>query len=295
LGIDDKLRSKNGPTVRYFLTDHLGSTEALADASGTIVSSTSYDSFGNAASNIATTYRYTGREYDVDTGLYYYRNRWYDPEVGRFISEDPIGFASGDINLYGYVGNNPLSFIDPFGFWRCFPSDPPGGDPPSGWWDVVQGALDAAGLTPGVGLPADLLNAGISYARGNYADAALSMAAAVPIGGTVAGAGKLASRAGKVLRGAANPKVRAAIERGKKAHDEFKKKVDAKKSQGWDSNPHIKDPDTGRYVIPDALTPSKRPVELKPNTPSGRRQGRKQLRKYERVTGKKGRVVYYDP
>jgi len=46
LGIDDKLRSKNGTTVRYFLTDHLGSTVALADTSGTIVSSTSYDSFG---------------------------------------------------------------------------------------------------------------------------------------------------------------------------------------------------------------------------------------------------------
>ena len=98
---------------------------------GGIVSSTSYDSFGNAtssqatasaasstgnaASNIATTYRYTGREYDADTGLYYYRNRWYDPETGRFISEDPIGFAGGDVNLYRYVWNNPYSFRDPYG------------------------------------------------------------------------------------------------------------------------------------------------------------------------------------
>ena len=47
--------------------------------------------------------------------MYYYRNRWYDPEIGRFISEDPIGFAGGDINLYGYVGNNPQNFIDPYG------------------------------------------------------------------------------------------------------------------------------------------------------------------------------------
>ena len=131
------------------MTDHLGSTVALADANGAITSSTSYDSFGNAApkqaagsaasstgkaasgagsaasstgnaaSNIATTYRYTGREYDEDTGLYYYRNRWYDPEVGRFISEDPIGFAGGDINLYGYVGNNPQNFVDPFGYSAC--------------------------------------------------------------------------------------------------------------------------------------------------------------------------------
>ena len=154
LGIDDKLRSKKGNVVRYFITDHLGSTEALTDASGAIISSTTYDSFGNATPkqaigsaasgtgsaipkqaagsaasstgsaasgagkatpNIATSYRYTGREYDSDTGLYYYRNRWYDPEIGRFISEDPIGFAGGDINLYSYVGNNPQNFVDPFG------------------------------------------------------------------------------------------------------------------------------------------------------------------------------------
>ena len=135
LGIDDKLRSKNGTTVRYFLTDHLGSTVALTNSSGAITSSTTYDSFGNAipkqaagsaasgagnaAPNIATSYRYTGREYDSDTGLYYYRNRWYDPETGRFISEDPIGFAGGDINLYGYVGNNPQNFIDPYGNYAC--------------------------------------------------------------------------------------------------------------------------------------------------------------------------------
>ena len=131
MGIDDKLSSKKGNVVRYFITDHLGSTEALTDSSGAIVSSTSYDSFGNAAPkqaagsaasgtgnatpSIATSYRYTGREYDADTGLYYYRNRWYDPEIGLFISEDPIGFAGGDVNLYRYVGNNPQNFIDPYG------------------------------------------------------------------------------------------------------------------------------------------------------------------------------------
>ena len=169
------------------MTDHLGSTEALADSSGAIVSSTTYDSFGNATSSIATSYQYTGIEYASDTGLYYYRNRWYDPEIGLFISEDPIGFAGGDTNLYGYVGNNPHGYIDPFGFRRCAPTDPP-----SGWWDVVQGALDVAGLAPVVGLPADLLNAGISAARGNYTDAALSLAAAVPVIGNAVGAGKAA-------------------------------------------------------------------------------------------------------
>jgi RHS repeat-associated protein len=60
-------------------------------------------------------YTYTGREYDPETGLYYYRARYYDPATGRFLQQDPIGFASGDVNLYGYVGNNPINFIDPSG------------------------------------------------------------------------------------------------------------------------------------------------------------------------------------
>lgn len=56
-----------------------------------------------------------GRERDDFTGLMYYRARWYSSELGRFITEDPIGFAGGDINLYAYVGNNPISHKDPTG------------------------------------------------------------------------------------------------------------------------------------------------------------------------------------
>ena len=64
---------------------------------------------------MATRYQFTGREYDPAIGLYYYRARMYDPTLGRFTSEDPIGFSGGDINLYGYVSNNPLNSIDPYG------------------------------------------------------------------------------------------------------------------------------------------------------------------------------------
>jgi len=101
--------------VKYFLADHLGSTNGLADASGNVVSFVAYDSFGNASGNLATRYQYTGREFDNFTGLHYYRARWYDGNLGRFISEDPIGFAGGDINLYGYVWNNPIKLVDPQG------------------------------------------------------------------------------------------------------------------------------------------------------------------------------------
>jgi RHS repeat-associated protein len=60
-------------------------------------------------------YGFTGREWDSETGLYFYRARYYDPQMGRFISKDPIGFAGGDVVLYGYVQNDPVNFIDPWG------------------------------------------------------------------------------------------------------------------------------------------------------------------------------------
>ncbi len=92
-GIDNKLRMQTGSDVKYFLTDHLGSTNGLADGSGNLAASTNYDSFGNATNtNFPTRYQFTGREFDNFTGLHYYRARFYDANLGRFISEDPIGF-----------------------------------------------------------------------------------------------------------------------------------------------------------------------------------------------------------
>jgi RHS repeat-associated protein len=118
LGIDNKLKLKTGGVSKYFLQDHLGSTTALTNSAGSIIESASYDSFGNSTNNLSTRYQFTGREFDADLGLQYSRARWYDATLGRFISEDPIGFAGGDVNLYGYVGNNPLRFVDPSGNQR---------------------------------------------------------------------------------------------------------------------------------------------------------------------------------
>jgi RHS repeat-associated protein len=123
-GIDNKLRQTSNAGTLYFLDDLLGSTRALTDSSGNVVESIDYDSFGNGASSL-TRYGYTGREWDADAGLYYYRARWYDPQMGRFISEDPIGLEGG-INLYAYVQNNPLSFRDPTGLLQD-PRVGPGG------------------------------------------------------------------------------------------------------------------------------------------------------------------------
>jgi len=102
------------------LLDHLGSTRALMDSSGSITASFSYDSFGNVTGGPSPSgYTYTGREFDADTGLIYYRARWYDPQQGRFVSMDPVGFSGGDVNLYAYVLNNPANFRDPTGTQRA--------------------------------------------------------------------------------------------------------------------------------------------------------------------------------
>lgn len=114
-GIDNKLRQTTGSTTSYFLADHLGSTNGLANSSGALTASNSYDSFGNSSNSVGTRYQFTGREFDNFTGLQYSRARFYDPNLGRFISEDPVGFEAGDVNLYGYVGNDPLNYYDPMG------------------------------------------------------------------------------------------------------------------------------------------------------------------------------------
>ncbi|MBK8812762.1 MAG: hypothetical protein IPN69_18805 [Acidobacteria bacterium] len=156
-GIDNKLRMQTGSDVRYFIADHLGSTTALTDSSGNVTSSAAYDSFGNATGNLATRYKFTGREYDDFTGLHYYRARWYDGNLGRFISEDPIGFAGGDVNLYGYVGNGPLTSTDPSGL-----IDPSVYQDPS----IYGGGTNRSNLTPSQF--ADWSDERIEYASAYY-------------------------------------------------------------------------------------------------------------------------------
>ena len=93
----------------------MGSTTGLTDSNGVVTESASYDSFGRTiSSNLTTRYQYTGREYDEYTGLMFYRARFYDPQIGRFISEDPIRFEGG-LDFYLYAENNPIRKKDPYG------------------------------------------------------------------------------------------------------------------------------------------------------------------------------------
>jgi RHS repeat-associated protein len=118
-GVDEFFQRTDAAGARSFLTDALGSTLALADSSGTPQTQYTFEPFGSTSvTGTATTnsFAYTGRELDM-TGLYFHRGRYYNPQFGRFISEDPIGLLGGT-NQYLYVGNSPTNGRDPFGlFW----------------------------------------------------------------------------------------------------------------------------------------------------------------------------------
>ncbi len=115
--IDEPLtRIEADGTIRHYVADALGSIIALTDDSGVVKTTYTYDPFGNVTVSGEASdnpFQYTGREND-GTGLYYYRARYYSPELQRMISEDPIGLAGG-INKYVYVDNRPTVFIDPTG------------------------------------------------------------------------------------------------------------------------------------------------------------------------------------
>src|SRR5207248_6178303 len=116
---DEYLMRTSAGTTEHFLSDALGSTLALADGIGAVQTEYSYEPFGTAMTvtgGSGNELGYTGREED-GTGLYYYRARYYHPDLQRFISEDPLEFAAGDTNLYVYVDNSPTDFVDPSGLY----------------------------------------------------------------------------------------------------------------------------------------------------------------------------------
>ncbi len=126
---------QNATTYCYHFNP-TGSTMALTGTDQTVVNSYYYDPFGqilNQQEGFTQPFKFVG-QYGVmaePDGLYYMRARYYDSAVGRFISEDPLGFGGGDVNLFAYAGNNPVMLIDPYGLWAL-------GDPLPQW--LVDGA-----------------------------------------------------------------------------------------------------------------------------------------------------------
>jgi RHS repeat-associated protein len=103
----------------WYLRDNIGSVRENVNASGTVLDSITYDSYGNilteSSSSNGDRFKFTSREWDSEIGQYYYRARYYGPAIGRFQSEDPSGFASAELNLYRFVQNSPPNLSDPLG------------------------------------------------------------------------------------------------------------------------------------------------------------------------------------
>ncbi|MFA5162477.1 MAG: RHS repeat-associated core domain-containing protein [Elusimicrobiales bacterium] len=147
-GTDEPLMLRKGASDYYLLADGLGSIIAIADQTGSIAERAQYQAYGRPVfrnevtgstsswSQTGSLYSYTAREWDAETGLFYYRARYYAPDIGRFIQKDPIGFNGGDTNLYAYVGNRPNRYIDPTGLVR--------------WGDLGNASLGAVSNAAGI-------------------------------------------------------------------------------------------------------------------------------------------------
>jgi len=127
--VDEPLAQLRSGTTSYYEADGLGSVTSLSSTGGALAQTYTFDSFGNTTNStgsLTNRFQYTGREFDSETNLYFYRSRYYDPKAGRFVSEDSIRFDGG-INFYNYVQGNPTTYRDPSGEipvygWWCGPN-----------------------------------------------------------------------------------------------------------------------------------------------------------------------------
>jgi RHS repeat-associated protein len=106
-----------GTTTDYYEADGLGSVTSITDSVGTVAETYKYDAYGNliaGSTAVSNQFRYTGREWDGDADLYYYRARYYQVGLGRFLNEDPARFFAG-VNFSEYANNNPTNYSDPSG------------------------------------------------------------------------------------------------------------------------------------------------------------------------------------
>jgi len=199
-------RTKNGVTTRYvygaglqyevssagaatyYHYDQTGNTAALTNQSGAIIDRIAYSPYG--------TIRYRQASFDTPflfggffgvmtdaNGLINMRARYYNPLTMRFINSDP---AMDGMNWYAYAAGNPINFADPTGFGA------------SRVLDAVQVGLTGLGFAPGIGIVADIVNSGVSFSRGDALGGGLSLAAAIPIIGDAAAAGRIVRSASQI-------------------------------------------------------------------------------------------------
>jgi RHS repeat-associated protein len=120
-GLDEPFAELRSGTTSYYEQDGINSISSLSNTTGGLINTYAYDSFGKLTTStgtLANPFQFTGREFDPETGLRYYRARYYDSSTGRFLTEDPA--ASNAENRYPYVGNNPIIRVDPSGLHSIY-------------------------------------------------------------------------------------------------------------------------------------------------------------------------------
>ena len=145
-GIDEPLAIASAGGTYYYHADGLGSITSLTDGSGQLAASYVYDSFGKLTTStgtVANPFQFTGREFDSETGLYYYRARYYDPSVGRFLSEDPCRSEVG-VSAFGYVDSNPVNYLDWDGCRRKRKKHEPPTNPTPQQMKMLKDGMDTA-------------------------------------------------------------------------------------------------------------------------------------------------------
>ena len=164
-GVDEMLARVSGSSTVYYTGDALNSTATLTDASGNVVERYRYTAFGQPtiydssfnilpSSLVNNRFAFQGREWFAELNLTDHRNRYYSPELNRWVNRDPIGELGG-LNLYGYVGNDPINFVDPLGLdyyviyipaYSGFPHQVVVGDNGSGGSYVIEYGPASGGL-----------------------------------------------------------------------------------------------------------------------------------------------------
>jgi RHS repeat-associated protein len=112
--------------VAWYLSDREGSVRDIMDSSGVVQDHIDYNGYGNATHttiSFADSHGYAGGQTDLSTGLVQEQERWYEPPIGSWMSQDPIGFGGGDANLYRYVGNDATNATDPTGLYTIISKD----------------------------------------------------------------------------------------------------------------------------------------------------------------------------